>query len=97
MRVLVVAGEASGDLHAANLLQALRAAGGGVEAFGVNSLLWYVSTSFLVKRIYGLYIITPFKKIKLYTHSNINVTFITKKSPADRVVGAGPRACPKES
>lgn len=36
MRVLLVAGEASGDLHAANLLRALRAAHPAVEAFGVG-------------------------------------------------------------
>lgn len=36
MRVLVVAGEVSGDLHAANLLKALRVVSPGVEAFGVG-------------------------------------------------------------
>ena len=36
MRVLLVAGEASGDLHAANLLAALRRLRPGVEAFGVG-------------------------------------------------------------
>ena len=36
MRALIVAGEASGDLHAANLLQALRAAEPALAAFGVG-------------------------------------------------------------
>ncbi|HUK12979.1 MAG TPA: lipid-A-disaccharide synthase [Thermoanaerobaculaceae bacterium] len=36
MRALIVAGEASGDLHAANLLAALRAAAPALEAFGVG-------------------------------------------------------------
>ena len=36
MRVLIVAGEASGDLHAANLLRALQREETGVEAFGVG-------------------------------------------------------------
>ncbi len=36
MRVFLVAGEASGDLHAANLLRALRREEAGVEAFGVG-------------------------------------------------------------
>lgn len=36
MRVLIVAGEASGDLHAANLLGALRTFVPGVQAFGVG-------------------------------------------------------------
>lgn len=36
MRVFLVAGEASGDLHAANLVRALRVADPGVEAFGVG-------------------------------------------------------------
>ncbi|HPC83755.1 MAG TPA: lipid-A-disaccharide synthase [Thermoanaerobaculaceae bacterium] len=36
MKLLVVAGEASGDLHAANLLAALQRAVPGVEAFGVG-------------------------------------------------------------
>lgn len=36
MRVLIVAGEASGDLHAANLLRALRSLAPGAEAFGVG-------------------------------------------------------------
>jgi len=36
MRLLIVAGEASGDLHAANLLTALRAAAPELEAFGVG-------------------------------------------------------------
>jgi len=36
LRALIVAGEASGDLHAANLLVALRAAAPALEAFGVG-------------------------------------------------------------
>lgn len=36
MRVFLVAGEASGDLHAANLLKALRGLAPDVEAFGVG-------------------------------------------------------------
>jgi lipid-A-disaccharide synthase len=36
MRILLVAGEASGDLHAANLLVALRRLEPGLEAFGVG-------------------------------------------------------------
>ncbi len=36
MQVLMVAGEASGDLHAANLLRALRTRVPGLEAFGVG-------------------------------------------------------------
>ncbi len=36
MRLFIVAGEASGDLHAANLLRALQRRGAGVEAFGVG-------------------------------------------------------------
>lgn len=36
MTIFLVAGEASGDLHAANLLQALRRLNPGVEAFGVG-------------------------------------------------------------
>ena len=36
MRVLVVAGEASGDIHAANLLRALQRQEPGLEAFGVG-------------------------------------------------------------
>lgn len=36
MRVFIVAGEASGDLHAANLLKALKALAPGLEAFGVG-------------------------------------------------------------
>ncbi len=36
MKLLLVAGEASGDLHAANLLRALRGTGGEVTAFGVG-------------------------------------------------------------
>ncbi|MBZ5588912.1 MAG: lipid-A-disaccharide synthase [Acidobacteriia bacterium] len=36
MKVFLVAGEASGDLHAANLVRALRAAAPEVEAFGVG-------------------------------------------------------------
>lgn len=36
MKVLVVAGEASGDLHSANLLRALREIESGIEAFGVG-------------------------------------------------------------
>jgi len=36
VRVLIVAGEASGDLHAANLLEALRRLEPAIEAFGVG-------------------------------------------------------------
>ena len=36
MKVFLVAGEASGDLHAANLVRALRAEAPGIEAFGVG-------------------------------------------------------------
>lgn len=36
MRALIVAGEASGDLHAANLLRALQREEAGIEAFGVG-------------------------------------------------------------
>jgi lipid-A-disaccharide synthase len=36
MKLLLVAGEASGDLHAANLLEAVRRLSGDVEAFGVG-------------------------------------------------------------
>jgi lipid-A-disaccharide synthase len=36
MKVFLVAGEASGDLHAANLLQALRRLDPGIDAFGVG-------------------------------------------------------------
>ncbi len=36
MRTLIVAGEASGDLHAANLLRALQREEAGIEAFGVG-------------------------------------------------------------
>jgi lipid-A-disaccharide synthase len=36
MTIFLVAGEASGDLHAANLLQALRRLNPGIEAFGVG-------------------------------------------------------------
>ncbi len=36
MRIFIVAGEASGDLHAANLLRALRREGSEFEAFGVG-------------------------------------------------------------
>jgi lipid-A-disaccharide synthase len=36
VKVLIVAGEASGDLHAANLLRALQRGEAGIEAFGVG-------------------------------------------------------------
>ena len=39
MKTLIVAGEASGDLHAANLLAELRRLEPAVEAFGVEPLV----------------------------------------------------------
>ena len=35
-RILIVAGEVSGDIHAGNLLEALRAVSPGIEAFGIG-------------------------------------------------------------